>query len=60
MGSRSAITVDEVTHLMIKRMAVLEGKGANDLVRDMIKSRLAIYPDFKRQAVLDGIQAKGA
>lgn len=54
--SRFAIGVDETLNLMIRRMAALEGKKIPELVRDMVKQRVATYPDFKRQAVLEGIR----
>lgn len=57
--SRPAIGVDDACFLMVKRMAALEGKKPGDLVRDMVKQRLVTYPEFKRQAVLEGIKSNG-
>lgn len=54
--SRSTLGVDETLHLMVKRMAALEGKKTADLIRDMVRQRLMAYPEFKRQAVLEGIK----
>jgi hypothetical protein len=56
--ARQQVTVSDSIHLMLKRMAALEGVKMNDLIWTMIKTRLATYQPHVRQSVIEGIKTK--